>query len=311
MILNSDRFLQEAGFRCLTLTLTTEGPYTPKDSEWNYSDVPHLNHVHTRVSGVPLACENTYSSSLFLQQIGPLQIPASLHISHLTSDTHDYVMSILWIVIRVCTTHQPKESGGCLTKTDYRFYFRGIIGWLLASLALLSAKRNYAILMREDLPMRLQRHYLRQKGVSFFYDTHQLIGFAETLKLYDNNVDISEVGTAKRTFVLKLHNSEGEVLVSESFLRISWSSSIVKIWPMICPHEGADLSACRITSHSMTVSCPWHGRQLKPLVVFTPSVESSVKEFTFCHSQYVARVGYSSANPGHIELRIGPKCPVS
>ena len=47
-----------------------DGPYTSKDSDWNYKDVPHLNIVHESIQSVqPIVSEEYVGSivTLFLE----------------------------------------------------------------------------------------------------------------------------------------------------------------------------------------------------------------------------------------------------
>ena len=38
------KFLDENNYNYLELDLETEGDYSPRDSEWNYSDILHFPH---------------------------------------------------------------------------------------------------------------------------------------------------------------------------------------------------------------------------------------------------------------------------
>ena len=41
--------MKSNGYKYLSLRLQTIGEYSSRDSEWNYSDIPHLNYVHKKV----------------------------------------------------------------------------------------------------------------------------------------------------------------------------------------------------------------------------------------------------------------------
>jgi hypothetical protein len=309
MIADVDAFLAAAGYHCLSCALATDGLYSAKDSEWNYSDVPHLNYVHARVEGCPLLTTNTHASSLFLQRIGPFAVPASLHVSHVASDVHDYLLIVLNIIVRVTTHHQP-SGAGCLTTTRYNFYFRGILGRLVALMARYATRRNYRVLMSEDLPMREQRHRLRQLGVVFAYDRKPLIGFVDTLNVHENHVDATALSHAERTTQIDLSSDDGDLKVDQLLLRLTWDYQSVKIWPLICPHEGAPLSACAAQS-SRSLMCPWHGRRLSPLAVVPRSVLDQELGFGFCRLEYLIRCTSIGSNQLRLQLVARPKHPES
>jgi hypothetical protein len=44
----------------LELNLETEGDYSPRDSEWNYSDILHFPHVHKSFNQSILKCKQNY-----------------------------------------------------------------------------------------------------------------------------------------------------------------------------------------------------------------------------------------------------------
>ena len=86
--MNIKSFLKDAKFKKVSLRLSTSGEYSWKDSEWNYSDVPHLNYVHTKVDGFNQYIGREFISNIFLQKIGPFSIPASISIQHKNAGKH-------------------------------------------------------------------------------------------------------------------------------------------------------------------------------------------------------------------------------
>lgn len=302
MIAGVDRLLASEGYRCLRLHLETIGPYSPKDSEWNYCDVPHLNVVHTRVSGHTLLCTKTQSSSLFLQRIGPLLFPASLFIEHEQASTHDYLLTILNLAIRVCTRHQSHPQG-CLTTTTYAFYYRGPWGWVMAQLARWATRRNYRVLMREDLPMREQRHLLRSKGVRFAFDEADLIGFTDTINTALEHVDASNLQRQATSWAVVLSAGVGSQVLPDVLLRVAWNQDTVDLWPLVCPHEGAPLEQDHGSCASDGLKCPWHGRHLGPLLSLARSGNTDSR-LKFCGQSLVVQLENDGASAGSDRLEI-------
>ena len=182
-------FMERIGYKHLILRLHTIGNYSKKDSEWNYSDIPHLNYVHTKVEGFSFYSDNERIVNLFMQRFGPFCVPVTNYIEHLKSDKHFYVMNILGMIVSVTTSHNEKSDLKALTITEYKFYYRSLIEKIFAFVIKFATKRNYKVLMSEDVPMRNQRGNLRNKGLSFLSDNQDKIGFYETEDLSINNVD--------------------------------------------------------------------------------------------------------------------------
>lgn len=267
-------FLKSNGYKSITLRRQSIGSYHKKDSEWNYSDIPHLNVVHTRVEGYVLSKGREHISSIFLQKIGPISLPARIDIFHEHDYRHIYVMSILSIVVCVETTHEEgADENECITTTNYVFYYKGVPGRVIAILARWATKRNYEILMSEDMPMRRQRGLLRSKGVRFLSDSQKLIGFTDTERLEQCNVDqSSRVSESEgESYIFTLSEIEKGKDWERFFLRIKKSGDQLIIYPTVCEHEGAPLRPQVWSSNengkSYAVSCPWHGKRVRPLVM--------------------------------------------
>jgi hypothetical protein len=302
-------FLHRSGFRCLRLELVSTGDYSPRDSEWNYSDIPHLNYIHTRVDGSTIYSGKTIINSIFLQKIGPFTLPAAVTILHDKQSHHDYVMTILNLVICVNTQHEPHHAG-CKTTTRYSFYYRNFIGRLLAVLARYATRKNYAVLMSEDMPMRDQRGKLRHRGIRFFYDQQELIGFEETNDIASDHVDASALHRGENTSTLLISNETGQAVVDDYLLNVSWDQRRVVVSPSICPHEGAPLPPPKaIGERAPIFACPWHGRRVQSLATFERGSPATIS-LQFCQQELAIELRpLSGPEKLKDELRIKLKNP--
>lgn len=283
-----ESFLTRNGYKVLCLELVTKGDYSFKDSEWNYSDIPHLNFIHTKVDGITLSSGQRHVSSIFLQKIGPFRLPVSVCILHSEVGLHTYTMTILNILIHVRTVHQGDDVR-CLTTTTYAFYYRGFFGMLLSRLARIATRSNYRILMSEDVPMRNQRGMLRQRGITFALDKRDLIGFSDTETIHNNNVEANMLRRSSTICEVKLAALSGEAQIDDFLLQISWEQGIVRIFPSICPHEGAPLKMpfpCDNHPNSSILICPWHGRRLAPLLTLNSNI-SGTYPLEFCRQKII------------------------
>ena len=302
-------FLHRSGFRCLRLELVSTGNYSPRDSEWNYSDIPHLNYIHTRVDGSTIYSGKSIINSIFLQKIGPFTLPAAVTILHASQAHHDYVMTILNLVICVNTQHEPLH-GGCKTTTRYSFYYRHFIGYLLGLLARYATRKNYAVLMSEDMPMRNQRGKLRRRGIRFFYDQQELIGFEETNDIASDHVDASHLLRADNASTLTISNDTGQAVFDDYLLNVSWDQQKVVVSPSICPHEGAPLPPPKSIGVRAPVSdCPWHGRRVQSLASLERGTPATLT-LQFCLQEFNIELRpLSGPDKFRDELRIKLKNP--
>ena len=98
-------FFDKRRYKFLELELSTVDDYSPRDSEWNYSDVRHFEHVHKVFDQVILGLSNEANGSLFLQKIFIFKIPNLIYQIHESSKCHEYMGVALGIPISVITNH--------------------------------------------------------------------------------------------------------------------------------------------------------------------------------------------------------------
>jgi hypothetical protein len=308
-------FFYRNKFKSISLHLESEGLYDARDSEWNYSDIPHLNYIHSRVEGVVLSSTRTHITNIFLQKIGPFLLPAIVHIEHVSRDLHSYYIAILNISISVETLHFM-ASNKCVTKTDYRFFYNDFLGHLVALLARFATRRNYKLLMSEDMPMRIQRGALRKRGVTFISDEREIIGFTDTLDITSNNVDCKIASCFNNLYEVFIDRQTGSAIDDFHFLSLTWTDWNLNLYPTICPHEGASLlrdrdlvsSTCTPTTQKI---CPWHGKRIAPLASIRLDTIHNI-HFTAFNVELVLavapHVNSIDDRSGYL-LRLGPKCP--
>jgi len=267
-------FLRKRGFRYFLLDRVTSGYYSARDSEWNYSDIPHLNVVHENVDGYPFIVSDFYIASLFVQRLGPFKVPVTVFLKHEDPTEHYYVLNILCIVAEVST--QYINSGThCITRTKYKFWYKGIVGLIVAFLARISTIANYNKLMSEDVPMRNQRGYLRRLGLRLRLDLLPIIRFTDTVDLSAVNVDASGYFSGLSVCSTTVIRMSGQVDIEEYLLSIDPREDNIYIYPMICEHEGASLRNCPKASRSQIITCPWHGKPIKPLAILPYGYDDS------------------------------------
>ena len=303
-------FLVRNGYQSIGLSLETSGPYTAKDSEWNYSDIPHLNYIHTRVEGYAFSVSRRHISNIFLQKIGPFTLPASVSILHEQPEIHEYVMTILNIMIHVNTKHIQKTNE-CLTTTDYSFCYKGLLGLIICRLARRATRNNYKVLMSEDRPMRLQRGALRQRGIAFALDERDIVGFSDTQDITLNHVDASASPQARQSWSASIDDSVGYANDHDHLLQLVWRHNCLQVFPLVCPHEGADLSgqlSNQDCNPKQAIICPWHGRAIKYLLEVS-LLTYAAHRLNFCNMNLVLEVVPESDSGGSVVINIFSETP--
>ena len=283
-------FMKNNGYKFLLLRLQTKGNYSKKDSEWNYSDIPHLNYVHTKVDGHSFYSDNERIVNLFMQKFGPFSIPVTNYIEHLESDKHFYVMNILGMVVSITTSHKSEGYLKALTNTEYKFYYRSFFEKFFAFLIRFATRRNYKVLMSEDVPMRQQRGNLRKKGIVFLGDKKDKLGFAETENLNEKNVDARNYFKLKKALSIELFKENEKFHIKELFLSFVKNGNEISILGEICQHEGANLQYEKYNKKDQCrAACPWHGMIIRPLKVIN-STDKSINYFNYLNQKFSVQI---------------------
>lgn len=283
-------FMKKQGYKYLYLKRITRGDYAPRDSEWNYSDIPHLNYIHTKVDAYTYFADNDRIVNLFMQRLGPFSVPVSNYIEHLDKDKHSYVMNILGMVVSVTTTHKKATDGKAETLTEYKFYYRSLIEKLIAFVIKNATKKNYKILMSEDKPMRNQRGFLRNIGMTFLSDKKDKIGFSETEDLNIKNVNGRFYFQGKKQLKIDLRNNSNNIHIKDWHLTLISFDNKISILGDICQHEGANLTyEFSSKLNTCLAACPWHGKRVSPLLILN-KYQSGDHIFNYLHQEFEASI---------------------
>ena len=282
--------MKRNGYKYLVLRLNTSGEYSFRDSEWNYSDIPHLNYVHTKVEGYSFYADNERIVNMFMQKFGPFCIPVTNYIEHIDKKKHSYVMNILGMVVSVTTIHQSEDKLKAKTTTEYKFFYRNFLEKLFAIVIKFATKKNYKVLMSEDVPMRIQRGLLRKNKIFFKSDKSNKIGFSETEDLNKVNVDARNFFKFKKSFLVDINFKEEKKHIKDLFLTVINFNNQISLLGDICQHEGANLTyEYNAKIKKCRTACPWHGKVISPLLVINKSDKNNHK-FMYLNQKFNAQI---------------------
>jgi hypothetical protein len=265
------RSLGKEGLRFRTFSVESEGDWSSEDADWNYKDVPHLNHVHSQASTVPAAIGDEFIATINMQKIAGISMPIALA-NYVASDgSQVYFTTLLCFVLVVETqigANETSDKGRTRVETTYH-----IGGPPIAMLAFPLLRRiltaNYKVLMSEDLPMREQRGTLRRAGFKFKSDGRPRT-FDETVDLTVTNVVPPPLDQSKEVTVdLALLAVEGSTFTvgegPQGLRFVRGSGQEMMIFQRHCDHEGACLDAAAVAGSCLI--CPWHAKRVKPLAI--------------------------------------------
>lgn len=264
-------------FECVS-----EGEYSPDDAAWNYMDIPHLTYVHKQVDGVLSLAADQITGSIFFQRVPFFRLPLAVLTYQSARNAVTYYTSFGFFLLIIQTSWDEIDPTHTRVVTRYAV---GWTGWgvgVLYPLIKMLLKRNYRILMSEDLPMRQQRGLLRKKGYGFRIQS-DVPSFLDSKKIMQQNVvtpdhnviaprDLPSWGS--RTIEYEALPEARPLYVGEPDhlgLAVVRAGSNVSVFPRLCPHEGAGLdeAVCKAatTAHApCVVQCPWHGRKFRPIL---------------------------------------------
>ena len=256
----------------------TTGEYDSADAEWNYKDVPHLKEVHENAEVIYGAISNSSASSIFFQKVGPIRIPLSVCVYFPDPLSVSYFTSVGPFVLLISSNWETLLRSTTVT-TRYHIastrFFKPLHFFIHKVL-----KRNYEILMKADIPMRVRRGELRARGFTFSNDESGY-GFQESINLQVLGV---KAPTTMRDFEFEIEINDipqGTTLLGENDsrgVRVIREENQFRVFPRICLHAGAMLDDAKIEDDCLR--CPWHGKRIKPIFEFnldgqTNSYESS------------------------------------
>jgi nitrite reductase/ring-hydroxylating ferredoxin subunit len=278
-------------FECIS-----EGAYAPQDAAWNYMDIPHLQYVHKQVEGCLTLAGDAVTASVFFQNIPFARIPLTVLIYQTSPNSITYYTSFFAFLLVIETSWEAIAHLHTRVTTRYAVGWTNRLVGIVFPLIRWLLKRNYAILMSEDLPMRNQRGRLRKLGYDFKM-SGQVPSFVDSRKIMRQNVL-----TPEQNVLLPQHSpSWGSVRVDlDSFqenerrfvgpedhsgLLLLRSKNQILVYPRLCPHEGASLDNAPSKPSNLrrdegapnpcTLMCPWHGRLFRPVLALNLPAQQS------------------------------------
>jgi hypothetical protein len=268
--------LKKEGVVFDTMDMVSEGDYAPDDAAWNYMDIPHLTYVHKQVDGYLTLAADAISASVFFQNVPFARFPLTVLIYQTSRNSITYYTSFFFFLLIIETRWEEVASLRTCVTTRYAI---GSTSWLVRlgfPLVKWLLRRNYRILMSEDIPMRDWRGKLRRWGYEFKMNG-PVPSFLDSKKIMQANVIVPEQNVIASADVIpwgqetvrfqEIAEGERRFIGPSNHLGLSVvrMGDQVLVYPRLCPHEGASLDD-NPPAANCTVMCPWHGRKFRPIV---------------------------------------------
>lgn len=266
------RRTEESGYRFSYLTLSCEDHCLPIDVEWNYKDLAHVAHVHSHMTRhFFFTGENIYTT-IDLQKLFGVTIPQSV-VSYSTEDNRIIHQTTLFLfVIYVEIRYDSVGHMRTETTTRYAVGYRSRILRPFLPLIQYAIRRNWTKFTADDRAIRKRRGELRENGFSI--DDQSPVDCRATLNITQVGVTPPTELPAARTyeFDVEQHISAVKFIGSTDHLglQIIFDSDKIRIFPRLCSHRGAVLDVGQTLD---MIRCPWHGRQIYPLIEIDRSEE--------------------------------------
>ncbi len=236
-------------------------PGQVNDLEWNAFDLWHRVFVHKTY----LESMNVVRGKHFavqLTRIGRLPIYTMVANAKIATGLLYQCIDVLGVlyVHQVVRLEQAEDQVRVVIDwfTASHWAFRILHGFFNRRLLVLQRKQD-----GEDLQIRARRWELRKRGFRFATDVPDFINS----NLLSDHVVLPALADPVRKRLSEIPAGQVErVPAGPIELLVERVPGGVKVWPGVCPHEGAALEACHRREDDV-LHCPWHGRRFKAVTL--------------------------------------------
>lgn len=244
----------------------SKGKFTSKtvgivtDYEWNHLDQSHRLYIHDAYHD---ALRIATSKDIAVSIMAFRNLPIYIQVVDMRIDRGLFYQSYTFFGLLFC--HQIcrmiQESDEVVLDIEWRT----VSHWLLGFLHKPFNRRMYNLISKqngEDKPLRIQRHKLRQSGVRFKTDEPD---FLNSNVLSDMIIFPNETTSQKFSILDIPAEKITKVKLGTVEIYAQRDDAAIKVWPALCPHEGAEMPESKICNGVIT--CPWHNRRFSPTLL--------------------------------------------
>jgi nitrite reductase/ring-hydroxylating ferredoxin subunit len=274
------------GFTYKSFEFSIKGKYNPTDALFNHKDVPHFNHLHANLAG-SYGNEGIYYGDVvsFIRYFKFLSFSFPILILMKDDGESRVLETFSFFIFQFLKLNTEKEipEGGCESKITY---YIGAKNKFLLSIFLpffkKMFKKSFNDYKEDDHPFLNRRAELRENGFYFNKDNISNFSFEDTLNIKKQNCffDYKSLNDKNQKVTINLENlinDEMKILDDSKILsfQIFKENNNIKIYPLVCPHEGGYLIINNKVGVKFTkqdfkkakcrVRCNIHNRRFDPI----------------------------------------------
>ncbi len=234
----------------------SEVPGYVNDMEWNFYDELHRYYVHDTYHDMfKVFSGKTFSVNLVKWGKWPIFIQVAN--AKVAPNLFYQTMSILGIFyVHQIMKIEPLERSLKLTRSWYivsHWLFKPLHAFLNRSMLKLQTKQD----IEDNEQIRHRRLSLRDAGFHFKTDCPD---FTNSNQLTNNVIFPASEKTSRLNLSNLLNDAAPQnITLGILELLIKREGNSIRVWPGICPHEGASLNSQHLCKEF--IHCPWHGRR--------------------------------------------------
>ncbi len=225
------------------------------DMEWNFYDELHRYYVHNTYHDMFKAFSGK-TFSVNLVKWGKLPIFIQVANAKVAPNLFYQTMSIFGIFY----VHQIMELQALDRQVRLHRSWYIVSHWLFKPLHSLLSRSMMKLQVKQDIEdneqIRHRRLALRDKSFRFRTDKPT---FTNSNQLTNNVIFPPQKDELRFELKEISSNQPSKITIGHLELMIKRESEGFRLWPGICPHEGAELNATHLCDN--IVQCPWHGRR--------------------------------------------------
>lgn len=249
------------------------------DLDFNYKDVPHLQHVHKDFYCYFHSISDKSIVVSRFTKVLKMKVPITLSSWEPRENEHASLFNLFgFVVITLAKFENIGENESKLITTYNVSHQSKLMLKIIGPIVHYLLKRSYYQILAEDTEIRERRGELRKNGFDFKKSYEGTYRYSETLDIEKKNVFLKEKNK-KVSIKTKINNI---VEINTGDLRgvyILKKNDLYYLHNSTCSHEGANLKNC-LQSNNM-IKCPWHGKLIKPLKVFNKEENFSIESNGF------------------------------
>tara|TARA_B110000003_G_C16566758_1_gene502690 strand:+ start:246 stop:1253 length:1008 start_codon:yes stop_codon:yes gene_type:complete len=285
------------GFKYKSFNFSIVGKYKSNDALFNHRDIPHFNHLHKNLAG-GYGNEGVYYGEIvsYIRYFRFLSITFPI-LTFMKDDGKNRVLETFsFFVFQFLKLNEEIDipGKGCRSKITY---YIGAKNMFLLNIFIPFFKKmflkSFNDYKNDDHPYLNRRARLREKGFFFNKDDISNFTYEDTLNIKKQNCffnlkHLDEKNEDKIQISLE-SLKEGDMTILDDFEILSFQifkdKNVVKVFPLICPHEGGYLGinnkiGIKFTNNHFKesgckVRCNIHNRRFDP--IFNIDLENKKK----------------------------------